>query len=132
MRSAASTLSASALAAGLWLSGGCGPDPPPAAPGSGPRRAAGEERDALDLLSALGYTQGSEEAPGEENVTVHDPERAYPGFNLVLSAHAPAAFLMDMEGRVLHTWSRPFDANTPAAPSSCGAPPYPVTVPPAS
>ena len=37
-------------------------------------------------------------------MTVHDRERAQPGFNFYTSGHAPEATLMDMEGNQLHRW----------------------------
>jgi len=39
-------------------------------------------------------------------VTIHDEELAFPGYNLVVSGHAPEAWLMDMGGRVVHRWKR--------------------------
>ncbi len=41
-------------------------------------------------------------------VTVHDRARATPGFNLVASGHDSEAWLMDMDGRVLHRWAYDF------------------------
>ena len=65
--------------------------------------------DEEDLqLEVLGYLSGSREATGSSEVTVHD-ERAWDGLNLYTSGHAPEAFLMDMEGEVLHRWSYAFD-----------------------
>lgn len=63
---------------------------------------AGAEK--LDELTTLPYVQGSTEAPGVENVTFYDPERAGNGVNVYTSGHEPAAFVMDMTGRVLHKW----------------------------
>ncbi len=37
-----------------------------------------------------------------------DTEKAWQGLNLVVSAHAPEATLMDMAGSVLHRWERDF------------------------
>jgi hypothetical protein len=53
---------------------------------------------------ALPYLAGSRKAPDRTSVTVYDPGRAYNGLNLYTSGHAPAAFVMDMKGRVLHQW----------------------------
>ncbi len=41
---------------------------------------------------------------GFSTVTVHDAARAFQGYNLYNSGHAAAAYLVDMDGRVLHTW----------------------------
>jgi hypothetical protein len=67
----------------------------------------------MEQLRALGYLQGSEPAPRERGVTLQRPG-AHPGWNLAVSAHAPQAVLFDMEGRVLHRWSRDFHEVWPA------------------
>ncbi|MEX0871755.1 MAG: arylsulfotransferase family protein [Aquisalimonadaceae bacterium] len=43
-------------------------------------------------------------------VTVHDPERATHGLTLYTSGHAAAAFLVDMDGAVVHRWERPYSS----------------------
>ncbi len=45
---------------------------------------------------------------GDKGVTIHDPERALAGYTLYTSAGEAAAHLVDMEGRVLHEWRRPY------------------------
>ena len=50
------------------------------------------------------YLQGYRPAADEPLITRYDPERAYQGFNLVTSGHAPEALLTDMGGRILHRW----------------------------
>jgi hypothetical protein len=51
---------------------------------------------------------GSADADGADNarsaVRVHERSRAYQGYNLYNSGHSAAAYLTDMDGRVLHTW----------------------------
>ena len=59
-------------------------------------------------LESLGYLQGYEPAKKLEGVVAHDPSRAQPGYNLYVSAHAPEAYLMTMEGEILHTWRYEF------------------------
>lgn len=44
----------------------------------------------------------------ERGVTVHDPRRAQQGVTLYTAGNAAAAYLVDMQGEVLHTWERPF------------------------
>src|SRR3546814_20592216 len=44
----------------------------------------------------------------EKGVTIYDPERAANGLTLYTSGHAQEAFLMDMEGKVVHEWSLPY------------------------
>lgn len=65
-------------------------------------------------LEALGYAAGTR-APSGSGVTIHDPERAYDGYNFYTSAHDEAAFLIDMQGRVLHEWQHRFE-DMPGAP----------------
>ncbi len=63
-----------------------------------------EQSEQLTRVMALPYLTGSTEAPGVKNVTTYDPNLAYNGLNLYTSGHAPAAFVADMNGKVLHTW----------------------------
>lgn len=44
----------------------------------------------------------------ERGVTIHDPERAQDGFTLYSSGHDQRAFLVSMEGEVVHEWGLPF------------------------
>lgn len=55
-------------------------------------------------LSSLSYLQGYQTAPRETGVTVYDKKAAYKGVNLFTSGHAPEAFLMNMDGNILHKW----------------------------
>lgn len=73
-------------------------------PARDPRPRDREATGTAEGLAALPYLQGYEAAPTQKGVTVHDPERAQQGLNLVTSGHGPEAFLMDMDGRPLHTW----------------------------
>jgi hypothetical protein len=68
-----------------------------------------EQRAAVEALESIGYADGSIPADTSNGVTVHDVERASAGLNLVVSAHAPAAYLMDMSGEVRHRWRRTFE-----------------------
>ena len=77
-------------------------------PGRWARAPAPGASDLTALLS-LPYLQGKIEAGETSGVTVHDPERAYPGANLYCSGHAPEAILMDMQGRPLHRWRYLFE-----------------------
>ncbi len=67
-----------------------------------------EQRDEIERLESLGYADGIHGAIGLENVTRHDPERAFEGMNLYTSAHAATARLIDMQGKVLHEWRYAF------------------------
>lgn len=55
-------------------------------------------------LEDLGYAEGTEAATEETGVTTYIPEIAEDGVNLCISAHGEEAYLMDMEGKVLHEW----------------------------
>lgn len=44
----------------------------------------------------------------ERGVTRHDPQRAYNGLTLYASSHAQKAFLISMNGEVVHEWRLPF------------------------
>ena len=63
----------------------------------------------LEQLTALGYLSGYVEATDEHGITVHDSDRTHGALNLYASGHAPEAYLMDMDGAVLHTWRYAFE-----------------------
>lgn len=65
---------------------------------------AGQEQKIQTLMS-LPYLQGYVAAPAETGVTRYDRRLAHKGYNLYASGHQPAAFLIDMQGRVLHSWA---------------------------
>jgi hypothetical protein len=44
----------------------------------------------------------------DRGVTVHDPARVQDGVTLYTSGHEAAAYLISMDGEVLHAWRRPF------------------------
>jgi hypothetical protein len=46
----------------------------------------------------------------QKGTTVYEPSLAQDGLTLYASGHEAAAYLMDMEGRVLHTWRRPYSS----------------------
>ena len=64
-------------------------------------------------LEALGYLQGYQPAPDESGIEVYEPDRSFQGLNLYVSAHAPAAFLMDMDGQILHEWRYDYERACP-------------------
>jgi hypothetical protein len=74
-----------------------------------------QQRREMEQLQAIGYLQGSTEAPGLVGVTRYDRDRAEGGLNYYNAGHEPSAFLMDMRGRVLHEWSAAFDDIWPGA-----------------
>jgi hypothetical protein len=62
-------------------------------------------RDVVGKLSQLPYLQGYNPASSRQGVTLYDPDRAYGGWNLCVSAHAAQAQLLDMRGVVHHRWA---------------------------
>lgn len=66
-----------------------------------------EDEDRYQQLLALGYATGTQ-APSGQGITVHDDSRAFQGYNFYTSAHDEVAVLMDMQGKVLHEWRKPF------------------------
>ncbi len=44
----------------------------------------------------------------ERGVTRYDPDRAFGDYTLYTSGHAQKAFLIDMQGKVIHEWHMPF------------------------
>lgn len=78
------------------------------------RTAATSPLDDEAILS-IGYLQASKPATEASGVTLYDEDLAYKGLNLYTSGHAPEAVLMDMEGRVLHTWRRDFASVWPVS-----------------
>jgi hypothetical protein len=66
------------------------------------------DEELLEALSELGYAEWvSTDKPDVVGVTVHDRERAWEGLNLFKAASTVETFLMDMDGRVVHTWRAP-------------------------
>jgi len=84
-----------------------------------PGAATGLDPDAQEKLSSVGYVAGYEPAPAASGAIQHDPARVQAGLNFVVSSEAPAALLMDMDGRTLHRWAKRYNEvfPTPAIPS---------------
>lgn len=66
------------------------------------------DEDIIARLSAIGYVAGSVQAGDVIGVTHYDQEIAQPGLNLYVSGHAAEAVLMEMDGTVVHRWTKPF------------------------
>ncbi len=62
-----------------------------------------EQQRELERIGTLGYTVGGDRAPEASGVTGSDPT-AFEGYTVYVSADFPGAYLLDMEGRVVHTW----------------------------
>jgi hypothetical protein len=66
--------------------------------------------DRLGQLRSLPYTAVTDyEAGGEAGVLVFERDKAAAGYNLYCSRVLPEVYLMDMDGVIVHTWSRPGD-----------------------
>ena len=61
----------------------------------------------LEQLSAVPYVGLSEEETEQEDtgVRIHDPGKAWDGYNLFCIRSAGAAYLMDNDGRQVHRWT---------------------------
>lgn len=67
---------------------------------------AGRSPTDAEALRTLPYASWVPlEGDSRRGVTVHDRKRAQPGLNLFAPRHLARAFLIDMEGRTLHSWS---------------------------
>ena len=77
-----------------------------------PRRNSSRDEqrslDAIRQLESIGYLGGDHPRPNITGVTTYDRERAHPGLNLYTSGHATKAFLMTMDGAIVHEWSYDF------------------------
>lgn len=80
----------------------------------------GTEADLIGQLEVLGYADGTQPAVAATGVTVHDAARTTPGWNLYSSGHAAEAYLTDLDGTVLHTWSGSFRDLFPDTPIQLG------------
>lgn len=80
---------------------------PTAKTGETTEKTDAENRALYEQLLALGYVTGSQ-APRGQGISIHDPSRAFDGFNFYTSAHEEMAVLIDMQGRVLHEWRHSF------------------------
>ena len=61
----------------------------------------------LENFQALSYLQGYNPPTKFRNATLYNQNKSFYGYNLLLSAHAPVAILMDMNGKTIHQWRYP-------------------------
>jgi len=66
-----------------------------------------EQQEAVDNLQSLVYLSGYHEAPYQQGVVYCDTERAFPGYNILFSGHAPGITMIDIEGNTVHEWYNP-------------------------
>jgi len=67
-----------------------------------------KQQKQVGIVRSLAYLSGHANRSKINNVTLYDKERACNGFNFYVSGHAPAAFLMDMNGVIVHKWACSF------------------------
>lgn len=81
------------------------PEPQPAPEAdAAPEKMATLRRETMKKLAALGYFDRAPAIDREKaGVTLRD-DRAHPGLNLYTSRHKAEAVLVDMKGRVVHSW----------------------------
>lgn len=79
-------------------------------PSNGQWHVAPQAEDEQARLLALGYVEGSVDAPATTGVLRGGDGR---GVNLYVSGHAAEAYLIQLDGLVLHTWSYPRDEAFP-------------------
>ena len=82
-------------------------------PGENPEsRDPDSSRSRLEKLKSLPYLTWSSEVADRrlDRVTIYDRERAYDGYNLYTDAEK-YAYLIDMEGRIIHRWEFPSEGN---------------------
>jgi hypothetical protein len=64
-----------------------------------------QQKEKIKKLESIGYLSGYKSAGKKKNITKYNRKLAYNGLNLYVSAHAPEAILMDMNGRAIHKWT---------------------------
>jgi hypothetical protein len=64
---------------------------------------------SLERFRAVPYTSIGKDQIGDEavGVVIHRRDRAWAGYNLYCSRISPEAFLMDMDGNIVHRWQYP-------------------------
>ena len=69
-------------------------------------RQEGDLKSRLEKLRSLPYTSVTPDTVDtkESGVRVHQHDAAYEGYNIYCSRISPHVYLMDMEGRHVHTW----------------------------
>lgn len=74
------------------------------------RAGRGQARNTL-ALTTLPYVSfvPNDSKPSRTGVVYHNPELAYPGYNLAVAVSSARALLLDMDGNVVHEWTTDVD-----------------------
>ena len=72
------------------------------------RLATEVSEEELARVLSLPYVSGSMAAPELDGVRIHRQDKAFAGLNLYVSGHGPEAYLVDMDGSLVHRWRYPF------------------------
>jgi len=64
-----------------------------------------QDDEMYEKLIGLGYLQGYDKASGSAGIIVHAEKSADNSLNLCVSGHAPSAYIMNMNGDILHRWA---------------------------
>jgi hypothetical protein len=104
-----------ALLAAVVCATGCGESEqqpessqPPGRPKPTSAEPAPDELDELLALPYAGYVEpGEPDGQQRQGVVVYDAQRSYPGYNLYTVHKRCTAELIDAQGRVVRSWSRP-------------------------
>ena len=72
-------------------------------------RLSPEQAEEVKRLRSLGYAGGTVPATSGSGVTAHHRDLASRGLRFFTSGHEPAAYLMDPDGKILHTWRLTYD-----------------------
>jgi len=73
----------------------------------GMRNLTPEQRERLERIATLGYVAGTAPVPAETGVTRYVRGAAFEGYTLFTAGAGAEAFLIDMEGEVVHRWASP-------------------------
>lgn len=63
-----------------------------------------EQLAAIERLESIGYLGGTATPTEVSGTTAYERGRACDGLNFFTSGHEPGAYLMDMDGNVIHRW----------------------------
>jgi hypothetical protein len=71
------------------------------------RELTSDQQEIVDNIESLGYLSGYQDAPYLNGVIQYQPERAFQGYNIIISGHGPGVTMIDMEGNEVHEWYTP-------------------------